>query len=374
MTVSSFFTALFLITVATLVTAGFWPRPLAPMALSYRAPLFVTEDRGERIELATLTMLSPEVERSVPPSVAVWLPGESQSLTVVVSGLVGDSQGSLNLYLAQNSIEQKHSTLILPSPTHWAFALRRLSKEKRSNYADSVTALCEAFDEISNSAQFFTQFKNKKPEKVLLLGLSLGARHAISMAECLKERNENVAVLAVNPPTDLKYAGETIDALATRLRDNRTRAYAVGIMMSTLQPLARFVELDTVLRPLTLFPDALADLAAGSFSARMERIESGRETLLDGISNRSEDFSFRGFSRAGPLSAEDFSQEVGRVDRKLKGQLRLLHSKDDFLIRPEDFEPTVRILKERAQIFETGGHGGIIFEPVFRETFLELIN
>lgn len=367
-------TATFLSALAVLLTAGFWPRPLAPMALSYRAPLFVTEDRGDRIQLSTTTQLAPAVESAVPKSVAVWTPGESRNLTIIVSGLVGDSQGSLNLYLAQNAVTANHSTLILPSPTHWAFALRRLPKESRSSYAASVFALCEAYREITDSSQFAEKFHGSGPDKILLVGLSLGARHAISMADCLSKETSRLSVLAVNPPTDLKYAGETIDRLADRFRENKTRAYAVGLMLSALQPLARFVELDTILRPLTLFPEALADLAAGSFSARMERIASEKETMFDGVSNRRDDFSFRGFSESGPVTIADFSSEVRAVDRKLKGRVRLIHAKDDFLIRAEDLEPLVGILKERARISETGGHGGLIFESVFEEAFHELMN
>ena len=367
-------TTVLVLSLAVLVIAGFWPRPLAPMALTYRAPLFVTEDRGERIELTTLTQLQPEVDQSIPKSVAVWIPGQSKNLTIVASGLVGDSQGSLNLYLAQNSVAANHSTLILPSPTHWAFALRRLPKENRSSYEASVHSLCHAYREITHSSQFVKKFHESGPEKILLVGLSLGARHAISMADCLSEENKTISIFAVNPPTDLKYAGETIDRLADRFRENRTRAYTVGILMAALQPLARFIELDTVLRPLTLFPEALADLAAGSFSARMERITSEQETLFDGVSNRRNDFSFRGFSESGPATSADFAKEVQAVDRRLEGRMRLIHSKDDFLIRAEDLLPLAGVLKERARIFDSGGHGGLVFEPVFDETYRELMN
>lgn len=365
-----------LITIAlgVLVTMAFQPRPLTPMALSYRAPLFHSFIEGKSLELRTLAGLEPSSH--VPKPTAVWIPGKRPELAVVVSGLVGEASNSLNFLMVEDVVKEGIPVLILPSPTHWSFAARRLPKDRRIDYRDSVVALCAAYSELLATEELRAAFSKEphgEPQKVYLMGLSLGARHAVSMSSCFKNSVSQVRVFAVNPPTDLRHAGQTIDELTSRLALNRPKAYAVGVLMETMKPVARWFDLDTALRPLSYFSDSLAYLAGGSFSSRMEQLQTELETPLDGISTRQANFSFNIFMEKGPVTLENFVEELRSVRKRTGNRLFLLHSRDDFLIRPEDLDVVAKALPKRATIVDVGGHGGLVFEPLYRRLVTELI-
>ena len=361
------------IALALVVAFGFWPRPLTPMALSYRAPLYRGLTEGERIELKTRSDFSPLLEATVPKPRAAWLPGLSQDLAIIISGLVGDVDDGLNFLMVEDVVKSGASVIILPSPTHWSFAVRRLTKDHRTQYAASVTALCETYHELREAKSIEAVLGQKDPRRVYLIGLSLGARHAISMATCFEKTKSQVLVYAVNPPTDLHYAGQAIDNLTARFGTNRGKAYSTGVLMSLVKPIAAYVDINLALRPLSLFSDRLADLAAASFSSRMEQLESEQETFFDGLGTRRSDFTFQTYMNEGPTSLKDFIGEIKRT-RKITGDhLYFLHSRDDFLIREKDLEPIAKILGSKATIVDVGGHGGLIFEPIYRELLIGML-
>ena len=365
---------LIVVAVVAILTVAFQPRKLTPMALSYRAPLFHGFVEGRNLELATLGALEPS-ER-VPTPKAVWIPGKKQELVVVISGLVGEAHNSLNFLMVEDVIKDGIPVLILPSPTHWSFVARRLSKERRHDYRDSVAALCEAYTELlanDEVASAFAGAPRGEPRKVYLMGLSLGARHAVSMASCFTKSASQIRVFAVNPPTDLRHAGQTIDDLTARLALSRPKAYAVGVLLETLKPVARWFDLDVALRPLSYFSESLANLAGGSFSSRMEQLQTELETPFDGISTRQADFSFNAFMEKGPVTIENFVEELKTVRDRTGDRLFLLHSRDDFLVRPEDLDLVAQTLSRRATIVEVGGHGGLVFEPLYRRLVMEFI-
>lgn len=362
------------VALVAVATVAFQPRPLTPMALSYRAPLFHQFIEGKSLELKTLEGVEPSA--GVPKPQAVWIPGKKPELAVVVSGLVGEASNSLNFLMVEDVIKAGVPVLILPSPTHWSFAARRLPKDRRLDYRDSVVALCSAYSELLAHEELKSAYVNEphgEPQKVYLMGLSLGARHAVSMASCFKKSVSQVRVFAVNPPTDLRHAGQTIDELTSRLALNRPKAYAVGVLMETMKPVARWFDLDTALRPLSYFSDSLAYLAGGSFSSRMEQLQTELETPFDGISTRHANFSFNVFMEKGPVTLENFVDELKTVRRRTGNRLFLLHSRDDFLIRPEDLDSVAKALPNRATIVDVGGHGGLVFEPLYRRLVTEFM-
>jgi hypothetical protein len=367
---------LFGLSFVTLLAIAFWPRPLSPMAMTYRAPLFWMADRGEKIELQTVTQLELDREASVPISNALWIGGRTKDLAVLVSGLVGRPESSLNIYMAQDFVAAGASVLILPSPTEWSFALRRLTKDQRSNYEASVEALCTAIEEVLDSSQARASLGDSSLNRVYLVGLSLGARHSISLTGCFRKivPAKEVRVLAVNPPTDLLYAGTKIDQLSAGLAANRPRGYAVGILMRTLRPFVPWLGVDRALRPLSYFPEALEQLAGGSFAARMEQVQTGQVTQLDGITTRRSDFTFLDFMKHGPNTVEDFRRETVLARQLTKGHVYALHARDDFLIRPQDLNFLAVELQGKARLLETGGHGGLVFEPVYREMVAHVIS
>lgn len=360
---------------ATLVIAGFWPRALSPMAMTYRAPLFSMTERGDKIDLLTLTKLDAERAATVPISNVLWIGGRTRDLAILVSGLVGRPESALNIFMAQDFAAAGASVMILPSPTQWAFAIRRLSEVERADYDSSVTALCSAIKEVLKSREAQSAIGPGGPERVYLAGLSLGARHSVSLAGCFDRKfpAREIRIFAVNPPTDLLFAGKTIDRLSAGLAANRSRGYAVGILMRSLRPLAFWFGVDTVLRPLSYFPEALEELAGGSFAARMEQVQTAQATQFDGITTRRPDFTFLDFMKQGPKTVDDFRREIRTAKQRTNGHLYVLHARDDFLIRSQDLEFLKLELKGRARILDSGGHGGLVFDPVYREMVSQVI-
>ncbi len=361
--------------VAFLVIVGFWPRPLSSIAMTFRAPLFSTAVVGQKIELKTITQLDSLMAAEVPPTTALWIGGRNEHLAVIVSGLVGSAEDTLNIFMANEFIAAGTSVMILPSPTQWAFAHRRLPEVQRADYDFSVGALCVAMDEVLRSPVVQMSIGPKVLKRAYMVGLSLGARHAVSLADCVADRAhlQDLRILGVNPPVDLRFAGATIDQLVARLADNRTRAYGVGLLLQSIRPLVPWLGIDTALRPLGWFPEALEELAAASFAARMERVQTGRETRFDGISTRRSDFSFRDFMDRGPVKVEDFQREVRSARLKTRNHLYVIHSTDDFLVRSSDLDFLRKELGDRAKILTSGGHGGLVFEFVFQEMVQRMI-
>ncbi|MDX9731399.1 MAG: hypothetical protein RBT63_06475 [Bdellovibrionales bacterium] len=369
--------ALVLAVLGTLIFA-FWPRPLSPMALSYRAPLFSwSGDRGQSLALESKLARDAELGQKpeAPIPTAIWFPfSGSRDLAVLVSGLVGDSSDDLNFQMASEFVKANVPTLILPSPTHWSFAVHRLDRAERESYEASVQSLCEAYKEMLARSELRDFWGAGGPRRVFLVGLSLGARHAVSMARCFEFSKEELSIYAVNPPVDLKYAGKTIDRLNRGFNENRARSYLVGLFMTMVKPVAWFLSVDTALRPLTPFSHELGWLAGASFAARMERLVTERPLAGNGVETRSVEFSFDRFMQSGPVTIEDFMEELAFARSRTKDQTYVLHAEDDFLIRSDDLlKSGLLALGKKATIMKTGGHGGLAFEPPYKQGVARLL-
>ena len=85
-----------------------------------------------------------------------------------------------------------------------------------------------------------------------------------------------------------------------------------------------------------------------------------------------ESFSFARVLVDGPLSMESFVDEIRRspLSRpRTREGISVMHSRDDFLVTPQEVDQLIEELGPTSRAFDHGGHVGLIFEPLFEEWF-----
>lgn len=346
-----------------------------PMAATYRPTMLPHPPRESEIKIP-----SAYPADGVPQPVAVWSPRDSKRLVIVISGLVGNSTDGLSYTFSEPFRRRDFSVLILPSPSHWTFAFHLMPKDRRTSYAQSVAALCRAIESVlpPEARNEFSQ--------VVMTGYSLGARHAISTVPCAQPLfpSAQISVMAVNPPTSLSYAAATLDRL---LADSRKRVvdlylngFSVGILgfisgavtSNSLRPSEQRRSLDFFLRPFSMYEQSLKELAAASFAVRLEPLLTGAENPVYRLQPLRDSFSFEHVLEDAPLSMEAFVDEIHRSPvfrRGVNDSISVMHSRDDFLVTPQEVDRLVEELGPSSRAFDRGGHVGLIFEPLFEEWF-----
>lgn len=315
-----------------------------------------------------------------PEPVAVWLPRDSKRLAIVISGLVGNSTDGLSYTFSEPFRRRGFSVLILPSPSHWTFALHLMPKDRRTSYTESVAALCRSIESV------LTPEVRGRLSQVVMTGYSLGARHAISTVPCAQPLfpSAQISVMAMNPPTNLSYAAATLDRLLAESRkrvvDLYLNGFSVGVLgaisgaltSNSLRPSELRRSLDFFLRPFFTYEQSLKELAAASFAVRLEPILTGVENPGYRLQPERESFSFAQVLVDAPLSMESFLEEIHRSPLYRRGasdSISVMHSRDDFLVTPREVDRLIEELGPSSRAFDRGGHVGLIFEPLFEEWF-----
>lgn len=366
-----------LILVSILIgTLFFNPNPPSAMSMTFRPVMLPRPPRSFEVPIE-----SDSPSDQVPKPVAVWLPKSTDRLTVVISGLVGNSTDGLSYAFSDPFRRRNDSVLILPSPSHWTFAFHLMPHLQRTSYRASVTAICRSIETVL-ALKIRRSFK-----AVVMAGYSLGARHAISSAPCAQPLFPlaKLSVMAVNPPINLNYSAETLDRLLASARHDIAGLYMKGLGLSTLgaissaltshslRPSAQRQSLDFFLRPFLGEDQFLKELAATSFAVRLEPILTDIENPTYQLWPSQSSFSFKQALSDGPMSTEAFINELHQSPL-YKGNgsdlsLSILHSRDDFLVTPQEVNAILMELGATSRAFDHGGHVGLIFEPAFEEWF-----
>lgn len=345
-----------------------------PMAMTYRPSMLPHPPRASEIKIPSVYPGD-----GVPEPVAVWSPRDSKRLAVVISGLVGNSTDGLSYTFSEPFRRRGFSVLILPSPSHWTFALHLMPKDRRTSYTQSVVALCSSI-ESTLSPEIRRRFT-----EVVMAGYSLGARHVISAAPCAQPLfpSAQMSVMAVNPATSLTYAAETLDRLLAESRRRVVDLYINGLSLGILVLVSRVYNssdvppselrptLDFFLRPFFVYEQSLKELAAASFAVRLEPILTGVENPIF-LQPEVESFSFAQVLVDAPLSMESFLDEIRSsplYQRSANDRIAVLHSRDDFLVTPRGVDQLIEELGPPSLASDHGGHVGLVFEPLFEEWF-----
>ncbi len=363
--------------VALMVLGALFSSTMAPtpMAATYRPTMLPHPPREFEIKVPSVYPAE-----GAPEPVAVWLPGDSKRLAIVISGLVGNSTDGLSYTFSEPFRRRGFSVLILPSPSHWTFALHLMPKDRRTSYTESVAALCRSIESV------LTPEVRGRLSQVVMTGYSLGARHAISTVPCaqLLFPSAQMSVMAMNPPTNLSYAAATLDRLLAESRKRVVDLYLNGFSIGVLGTLSGAVvssasspselrrSLDFFLRPFFMYEQSLKELAAASFAVRLEPILTGVENPGYRLQPERESFSFAQILVDAPLSMESFLEEIHRSPLYRRGandSISVIHSRDDFLVTPREVDRLIEELGPPSRAFDRGGHVGLVFEPLFEEWF-----
>lgn len=362
---------------------------LTGMPATFQAAVLPKWKIGQKISLHTPESLPRFSQNPLPTyaAEAVYFQGVNSRLTVVVPGLGGNSTDSMNVWFARPFLNHGDSVLILPSPSHPSFFEMYLAS---FDFHRSNLALCEVIKDFVTSSHF----RSLKVSRVLLAGYSLGARNVLEVPGCLssflQQRELGMEVFSMNPPLDLDYAASVLDdalgAPAPLDVGGFAKALLVGLytklMAFSFQDFKGFQDVDEqalilAARRWTFFLEnqdsSLKKIIATLFARKLRstiQLAAKKSSADDADEG---DFSFRiltsSTSDSQLTNLDQLLSRVNQVRQQTGGRFFILHSMDDFLIRPTDLQALFEFAPQQVLALPRGGHVGAVFQSEYVSGF-----
>jgi pimeloyl-ACP methyl ester carboxylesterase len=315
-------------------------------------------------------------------------------LVFLIPGLGASAQEGLAQHLASKMSEQGFNVLILASPMSWQFTL---SQSMSAVPGDTQNDVQDLYRVMSLALAQAKQTYGMRPTSYSVVGYSQGALEAAYVAQLdnAQKRFGFKRVVMINPPLNLQYGIQTVDALG-RIGKKMSRdeqdfiwGQAIAAMRAKMDPnatpaqkrisipsgekmkfligsafrdtLGEMIFVSQQIRDLGLLPDRATE------SERTVREEEAKDLGFEGYSKRA---VYPHFSRkAGSslsYSAYVLQGSLEAMQSEIAGDSRyyLMDNMDDFLVQPEVVQEWAAKMRGRAFVYPYGGHMGNVAHPV----------
>ena len=241
--------------------------------------------------------------------------------------------------------------------------------------------------------------KSQGSQKTVLMGFSLGAINTLHLAARAQRKESSFVCdryVAVNPPVDPQYALQRIDdyfdiplSWPEGIRGRRVKE-TLGKIAGLLQAEGDGASLDV---PLTLEESrfiigmnirlTLANLlvACREKFAPPEMLRNPKTADLAALKHRALDVSYRDYIEKMLLKDGEDIMAMAATERlttledalKAADNVFIMHNRNDFLMKPEDFAWIEKTFGSRAILFPKGGHLGSLYLPEIRKVLVNTV-
>ncbi|MDR3606702.1 MAG: hypothetical protein P4M08_04890 [Oligoflexia bacterium] len=362
-------------------------------------------------EVGTLTNLQPNRDK-IP-----YVEGRNQlvyefhiaspnaPLVVILAGLGGSANGGTSEFIADRLGRAGFSTISLPSPYFWQYAL---AASKTGIPGIATDDAKEIYGQIKMVLNHLAITRDVHPRSLGFVGFSMGAFEGVFIAEIDRQQNELgiQKFVLINPPMDLTHGIHMLDSMylhglslgksaidgfmsivlgngkALRARDIDSPDYFVGLEEKLGLPDegAKFLaseNLESVAPDLVMvsqsihqtLPSSVLTAPASPANQTLRESEAQRFTLGDYMKSLVVP-SFLAISGMDPgrqdippslrteLSLREHLAEIASDDR-----LNFMHNEDDFITDPNDLAALEQTVPNRTMVYPYGGHVENIWYP-----------
>ncbi|MCF6175923.1 MAG: hypothetical protein L3J71_09155 [Victivallaceae bacterium] len=342
------------------------------------------------------TQIFPKRE---PLTYNLWLQEKPAELIVVLPGLGGHYSNVTSTAFADLFYNAGYSVLVISSAMNWEF-MESASSVKAPGYTPVDAA------DVLNALQVISkQLDREYPGKIkrrLLLGYSLGALHSlfISNIEYGVKQPLFSRYLAINPPVDAFYAMSVIDryymvgAKWDKVEMDRRLKKAVKVYMELVSGKTdknKKIELDADEAKFLIgvnFHLILGDIIYSIYRSHKLGIINAEYSWCDRNKIYAEinTFSYRKYIKKYLLKvySEKFNQKLTVAELNRRSSLeairqslmknpaiRVLHTKNDFLLNKANHKWLAEVLGERLTLFSDGGHLGNFYLRDVQQKIIE---
>lgn len=334
-----------------------------------------------------------------------FFPTEKNAPLVIVIGGLGSHHMEDSMLYAANLFNKKgYNVLGFSSTMNWTFALTASQSGVPGHTGiDSK----ELYFAIEKSIRHIEQKYQYKFSSVGISGFSLGALNAAYVAKydleykLLKINN----VLLINVPVNIEYGLAVLDSLYAegnafnQTTKDKIHSYVLGYYFDVQEKLNRkIIKTEDVVSQFNLelskvryligdrFRDSLRDtLFVSQIIAPSGIMKTAmKKNLRNARMIESKNFSFLEYKKMflypnwklnHPEGKKaDFDKNIDLYDATLSlkqyANLTIIHSEDDFLLRPEDLIYLKSEFKENLHLYKNGGHGGNF---ILKNTVIDII-
>lgn len=330
-----------------------------------------------------------------------------EKLMILLPGIGGDYFGMTSTALAELFHGDGWSVATLDSSFTWKFYLAsggELPGFLPKDAANMRRTIARVLDDLKANRLY-----DPSRTRIALLGYSLGAMQVLKIAE-LEEQSDTLAIdryVAVNPPVDLRYALRTADGMAGTGKDwDAAQAVATvteiaGKALSALQkPYPPYNPADPGKEPFNYrvpLTQTDADFLAALYLRNslsglllVAQREKGVPMLTVPYKWGNRTTLYRQIDRIGfgeyaekavapalaPLTLEELYRQSSlrsfEASLARNPRIRVVHSRDDFLLADADRRFLDRTLGKRLTWFDRGGHLGNLYVTEVQQSLLDL--
>ena len=322
---------------------------------------------------------SVSVDTNFPSATYGFVPVEGQGrhrrLAFVVPGIGGAFNADVTLAMAELLHDAGADVVTLDDPFHWRYATSVNRRILPGNFPEDAKRLAAFMRMVVDDLQKDGLMDD--PE-VSVVGWSMGGIFTAYLAE-LESRGELGfpvgAMLAVNPPVDSEHVLSAIDSLLAPTR-SWTREQALEKFLNVAPRLLVWDELRFDETPDVSEEDAGYTVAA-LLVATIPELAGYVDHAEPSVTIR-QYFDRHVKDRGQPGAPADSARHVGlkALDDVLRGNahLRMVHTRDDFLLSDGDRDYLDDALGDRITWFSAGAHCGMLHTPEFRQEVLERLD
>lgn len=323
-------------------------------------------------------------------------------LVFIVPGYGGGNTEGAPLFLAESLHRQGMNAVVLPNPSNWKFIVSQAAVAIPGSVPDEAADLYRV---MQNVVEKVRSEYGVQPTSFGLLGYSAGGTYAAYVRQLDKrQRQLNFKrVLLINPPLDISYAIQRLDALyaagaswSPAYRD-RVWGYVMSQAMEVMAQASRGERvIDRLDQYVKVTQQELEFIIGDSYRESLNNAIFASQQVLDiGLLKtpateyrrtarmaEAHKFSFTSYleNAAFPYWAQRLPNVESAKDLVGVGNLLpiarqlaadpaiyMMHNRDDFTVRATDVEKLARTLGDRAFLYPRGGHMGNLWCPFNRE-------
>ena len=330
-----------------------------------------------------------------------------EKLMILLPGIGGDYFGMTSTALAELFHGDGWSVATLDSSFTWKFYLasgNELPGFLPKDAANMRRTIARVLDDLKASRLY-----DPSRTRIALLGYSLGAMQVLKIAE-LEEKSATLGIdryVAVNPPTDLRYALETADGMAGTGKDwdaaqavSTVTEIAGKALWALRKPYPPYNPADPGKEPFNYsvpLTQTDADFIAALYLRNslsglllVAQREKGVPVLTVPYKWGNRTALYREIDRVGfgeyaekavapalaPLTLEELYRQSSlrsfEASLARNPRIRVVHSLDDFLLADADRRFLDRTLGKRLTWFDRGGHLGNLYVTEVQQSLLDL--
>ena len=334
-----------------------------------------------------------------PMSYNLWLQAKPAELVVVLPGLGAHYSNITSTAFAELLQRSGYSVVVVSNAMNWQF-MEQASRAKVPGYTPADA------DDVYNALKIVTkQLDQLYPGKIIgrkLMGYSLGALHTLFISDIeygVKQPLFN-RYLAISPPVDLFYAMSMIDRyyMVGAQWDKATMEHhlkkAIAAYMALVTGKAeknKKIELDADEAKFLIgesFHLILTDIIYSIYRRHKLGIIKAKYSWYDRKEIYAEigTFSYKKYLQQYLLKvySTKFKRKMTIDELSRKSSLtaiskslatnqavRILHNRNDFLLKPADQQWLAKILGERLTLFSDGGHLGNFYLTAVQQKIIE---